>query len=108
MLNKPPFEVVQVPLTDAIFSSSSEYDTSDIAARIGLPFFTRRCPPDPKWAKAKDNEALNGESPFNNQDATFLHLCRDPNPSAEASSSHGPTTTTTTVGKKRKELGLGS
>jgi hypothetical protein len=75
VFNKPHFEAVEVSLTDPIFSS---YDTSDIAKRIGLPVFTRRCPPDPKWASNEDNKTFEHQSPFNNQDATFLHLCCDP------------------------------
>ncbi|KAF2812289.1 uncharacterized protein BDZ99DRAFT_383671 [Mytilinidion resinicola] len=75
MLHKPPFEAVEVSATDPIFSA---HDTSDIAKRIGLPIFTRRCPPDPKWANNEDNPIFERHSPFNNQDATFLHLCLDP------------------------------
>lgn len=75
MLDKPHFEAVEVPLTDPIFS---KHDTSDIAQRIDLPIFTRRCPPDPKWANDEDNKLFERGSPFNNQDATFLHLCCDP------------------------------
>ena len=78
MLNKPQFEAVEVPSTDAIFS---EHDTSDIAERIGLPIWTRRCSPDPRWVTQQGNKTFGGESPFNNQDATFLHLCCDPNSS---------------------------
>lgn len=75
MLNKPHFEAVEIPSTDPIFS---KHDTSDIAKRIGLPIFTRRCPPNSKWASDEDNEMFQRMSPFNNQDATFLHLCCDP------------------------------
>lgn len=75
MLNKPNFEAVEVPSTDAIFS---EHDTSDIAERIGLPIFTQRCSPDPRWAQHEGNKIFEGESPFNNQDATFLHQSCDP------------------------------
>ena len=69
MLSKPHFEAVEVSSTDLIFS---EHDTSDIAKRIDLPIFTRRCPPNPEWANDQDCKL------FNNQDATFLHLCCDP------------------------------
>ena len=75
MLSKPYFETVEVSSTDPIFS---EHDTSDIAERIGLPIFTRRCPPNPRWANDEDSKIFEHESPFNNQDATFLHLCCDP------------------------------
>ncbi|OJD37929.1 ectomycorrhiza-upregulated zf-mynd domain-containing protein [Diplodia corticola] len=75
MCNKPPFEAVEITPTDPIFS---KHDTSDIAARIGLPIFTRRCSPNPKWAGDEDNKIFGHESPFNNQDATYLHLCCDP------------------------------
>ncbi|KAK2781024.1 hypothetical protein FQN52_001915 [Onygenales sp. PD_12] len=74
MFNKPHFEAVEVPSTDPIFS---KHDTSDIAKRIGLPIFTRRCPPDPQWADDNDNKIFENQSPFDNQDATFLHLCCD-------------------------------
>jgi hypothetical protein len=75
MFNKPHFEVVEIPSTDPIFS---KHDISDIAKRIGLPIFTGRCLPDPKWANDQDNKIFEHQSPFNNQDATFLHLCCDP------------------------------
>ncbi|KAN0069023.1 zinc finger mynd-type protein [Elaphomyces granulatus] len=75
MSNKPNFEAVEIPLTDPIFST---HDTSDIAKRIGLPIFTRRCLPDPKWANHQDSKIFEHQIPFNNQDATFLHLCCDP------------------------------
>ncbi len=77
VLNKPKFEAVEIPSVDPIFSSSG-HDVSDIARRIGLPIFTRRCPPDPKWAKDEKSKLFKGMSPLNNQDATFLHLCCDP------------------------------
>lgn len=75
MFNKPHFEAVEVSSNDLIFS---EHDTSDIAQRIGLPIFTRRCSPDPRWTNYQDTRLFGGEIPFNNQDATFLHLCCDP------------------------------
>jgi hypothetical protein len=59
---KPKYEAVDVPLTDPIFA---KHDTSDIADRIGLPIFTRRC----QTEVSED---------YVNQDATFLHLCCDP------------------------------
>lgn len=74
MLKRPPFEEIELPSTDRIFT---KHDTSDIADRIGLPIFTSRCPPDPKWANSHD-EMFKGMSPFNNQSATFLHQCCDP------------------------------
>ncbi|KAI1386615.1 uncharacterized protein F4822DRAFT_321829 [Hypoxylon trugodes] len=76
MFNKPVFEAVEVPSTDPIFT---EHETSDIAKRIELPIFTRRCRPYAKWANDEDNKIFQGASPFNNQPATFLHLCCDPN-----------------------------
>ncbi|KAB2574295.1 hypothetical protein DBV05_g7028 [Lasiodiplodia theobromae] len=75
MFNKPQFEGVEIPSTDPIFS---KHDTSDIAKRIGLPIFTRRCPPNSKWANDQDNEMFQDQNPFNNQDAAFLHVCCDP------------------------------
>ena len=72
MLKKPHFEAVELSSTDPNFS---EHDTSDIAERIGLPIFTWRCPPHSKWADGQNNGIFEKQSPFNNQDATFLHLC---------------------------------
>ncbi|KAI0098009.1 hypothetical protein GGR51DRAFT_539450, partial [Nemania sp. FL0031] len=67
MFNKPPFEEIELSTTHNIFE---EHDTSDIADRIGLPIFTRRCHPHPNWA--------NDRTMYNNQYATYLHLCCDP------------------------------
>ncbi|KAF2238775.1 hypothetical protein EV356DRAFT_563484 [Viridothelium virens] len=75
IFNKPYFEPIEVSSVDPIFS---EQDSSDIAERIGLPIFTRRCPPNPIWAKDQDDKVFERQSPFNNQDAGFLHLCCDP------------------------------
>ena len=75
LLKKPHFEAIDVPLTDPVFS---RHDTSDIAERIGLPILTRKCPPDPKWINDEEDKIFEGKSPFDNQDATFLHLCCDP------------------------------
>ena len=76
MLKKPPFEAIELPTTDPIFT---KHDTSDIADRIGIPILTRRCPPDPKWANKSEDEVFEHSSPTNNQNATFLHQCLDPN-----------------------------
>jgi hypothetical protein len=73
MLNRPPFEEIELPITDSIFT---EHDTSDIADRIGISILTRRCLPDPRWANG-EHEIFKLSSPFNNQDATFLHRCLD-------------------------------
>ncbi|ORY11258.1 hypothetical protein BCR34DRAFT_514169 [Clohesyomyces aquaticus] len=75
---RPHFEAVEIPLSDPIFSSCENF-RSDIADRIGLPIFTRRCKPDPRWSNSEFPNILKGESAFNNQDATFLHLSCDPN-----------------------------
>ncbi|KAI0453615.1 hypothetical protein F5B21DRAFT_478629 [Xylaria acuta] len=75
ILNKPQFEEIELSARDAIFT---EHDTSDIATRIGIPIFTKRCFPHPNWANVQDSELLGHESPYNNQDATFIHLCCDP------------------------------
>lgn len=75
MFSKPYFEAVEVSSTDPIFSG---YDTSEIAKRVGLPIFTRRCLPNSWWANDQNNQIFGSQSPFNNQDATFLHLCCDP------------------------------
>ncbi|KAF2790433.1 hypothetical protein K505DRAFT_251203 [Melanomma pulvis-pyrius CBS 109.77] len=74
MLKRPHFEEIELPTTDSIFT---QHDTSDIADRIGISVLTQRCPPDPKWANSKD-AMFENKSPFNNQDATFLHQCCDP------------------------------
>jgi hypothetical protein len=73
-VSEPHFETVEVSSTDPIFT---EHDTSDIAQRIGLPIFTRRCPPNPRRENDKDSKVFEHESLFNNQDAKFLHLCCD-------------------------------
>lgn len=73
--NKPSFEPVEILSTDPIFKT---HDTSGVANRIGFRIFTRRFPPNPAWANDQDNKAFNNGSPFNNQDATYLHLCCDP------------------------------
>ncbi len=74
-LHKPHFEAIEVSSNDLIFT---DHDTSDITNRIGLPIFTLRLPPDSRWAHDEDNKIFKHKSPFNNQDATFLHLCCDP------------------------------
>jgi hypothetical protein len=75
MFNKPQFEAVEIPATDPIFTI---HNTSDIADRIGLPIFTRRCIPSPKWSNDIHNLMYDSGSPYNNQSATFLHLRCDP------------------------------
>lgn len=74
MLKRPRFEEIELPTTHSIFT---KHDTSDIASGIGLPILTQRCPPDPQWANS-DWTIFEGSSPYNNQDATFLHMCCDP------------------------------
>ncbi|UKZ61284.1 uncharacterized protein TrAtP1_002551 [Trichoderma atroviride] len=76
MCNRPAFESVEILSTDPIFN---DHDTSEIANRIGFPIFTHRLPPNPVWAEDQDNKIFKNFNPFNNQDATFLHLCCDPN-----------------------------
>ncbi|KAF2646712.1 hypothetical protein P280DRAFT_388309, partial [Massarina eburnea CBS 473.64] len=78
----PHFEEVEIPITDEIFTT---HYTSDIAGRIGIPIFTRRCPPDPKW----DNKSHGGKDPANNPDATFLHQCCDPSAKFDLASGLG-------------------
>ncbi|KAI8966245.1 hypothetical protein F5Y11DRAFT_309862 [Daldinia sp. FL1419] len=78
MCNRPHFEAIDISPADPIFEIYSNRDVSDIAKRIELPIFTRRCEPHPKWANDEDNKLFKHESPYNNQDATFLHLCLDP------------------------------
>ncbi|KAI0902921.1 hypothetical protein F4823DRAFT_629814 [Ustulina deusta] len=69
LLNKPHFEEIEQSPMDIILT---EHDTSDIAKRIGLPIFTKRCSPDPSWANLHDSKI------YENMDATYLHLCCDP------------------------------
>ncbi len=69
LLNKPHFEEIELSPMDIILT---EHDTSDIAKRIGLPIFTKRCSPDPSWANLHDSKI------YENMDATYLHLCCDP------------------------------
>ncbi|KAL9086506.1 MAG: hypothetical protein Q9165_007122 [Trypethelium subeluteriae] len=73
--NKPYFETIGVSSLDPVFI---EQESSDIAKRIGLPIFTRHCIPDPTWANDRDHKIFGHQSPFNNEGATFLHLCCDP------------------------------
>lgn len=75
MFKKPHFEEIHVPTWHSIFSKGQ---TSEIAKRIGLPILTNRCFPHPNWANVEDRELFGGASPYNNQDATFLHSCIDP------------------------------
>ncbi|KAI1355536.1 hypothetical protein F5Y01DRAFT_327231 [Xylaria sp. FL0043] len=75
LFNKPHFEEIKLLGINTRFA---DYDTSDIAKRIGLPIFTQRCFPHPNWANVRDPELFGTESPYNNQDATLLHLCCDP------------------------------
>lgn len=74
---KPHYEAVDVSSTDPIFTGIQR-DTSDIADRIRLPIFTRRIPFHLRWANETRAQDFGGQSPSNNQDATFLHLCSDP------------------------------
>lgn len=80
MLNRPKYEAVEVPLRDIIFV---KHDSSDIAKRIGLPIFTRQCHPDPQWAT--NGGSNDCQYPFTNPEATFLHLCCDPESTYNAS-----------------------
>ncbi|KAI0469470.1 hypothetical protein F4859DRAFT_505436 [Xylaria cf. heliscus] len=74
MFHRPQFEEIELSPRDSIFT---EHDTSDVATRIGLPIFTKRCFPHPNWVNV-DCDYFGNHSPYNNQDATFLHLCCDP------------------------------
>ncbi|KAI1261317.1 hypothetical protein F5Y18DRAFT_209159 [Xylariaceae sp. FL1019] len=82
MFNKPHFEEIELAENHDIFS---DHETSAIAKRIGIPILTKRCFPHPMWTNPKDWETFGSESPYNNQDATFLHLCIDPKAKADAS-----------------------
>ncbi|KAI0184662.1 hypothetical protein EV127DRAFT_349944 [Xylaria flabelliformis] len=67
ILNRPQFEQIELPENDPIFTV---HDTSNILSRIGLPVFTQRCVPDPRW-----EEYLNS---YANPHARFLHLHCNP------------------------------
>ncbi|KAL2204889.1 hypothetical protein CC79DRAFT_1309917 [Sarocladium strictum] len=74
---KPQYEAVDISPQDPIFSAHWQ-ESSDIAKRIDFPIFTRRCPPNLRWTRKNPKHEFSGLSPFTNQDATFLHLCCDP------------------------------
>lgn len=80
LFNRSPFEAVELPRTTPSPFIPSLYEHSDIAKRIGLPILTQRLFPHPNWANrdTKEDELFGTWSPYNNQDATFLHLCIDP------------------------------
>ncbi|KAI1293279.1 hypothetical protein F5Y03DRAFT_333088 [Xylaria venustula] len=69
VLKKPPFQEVKLTPWDPIFT---DHDTSDIAERIGLPIFTKSCPPAHSWQNTDDSKM------YENMSATYLHLCCDP------------------------------
>jgi hypothetical protein len=75
IFNKPHFEAVDVRPTHPIFF---EHSTSDVAERVGIPLFTRRIPMHSLWANGTYDGKLFNRSPWVNQDATFLHVCCDP------------------------------
>ncbi|KAI1125637.1 hypothetical protein F5Y10DRAFT_246746 [Nemania abortiva] len=75
MFNKPQLEAIDLPTNHDIFT---EHDSSDIAERIGLPIFTKRCFPHPNWASEKNWDVFRGEIPYSNLDAGFLHMGCDP------------------------------
>ncbi|KAI0543844.1 hypothetical protein F4679DRAFT_592235 [Xylaria curta] len=68
LLNRPEFEQIELAANDRIFDVI--YDTSDILDRIGIPVFTQRCAPDPRW-----EEYLNS---YANPHARSLHLHCNP------------------------------
>ncbi|KAI1739861.1 hypothetical protein F4680DRAFT_466018 [Xylaria scruposa] len=67
ILNRPQFEQIELPANDPIFNI---HDTSDILNRIGVPVFTQRCAPDPRWEEYLTSYA--------NPHARFLHLHCNP------------------------------
>ncbi|KAJ8129261.1 hypothetical protein O1611_g4375 [Lasiodiplodia mahajangana] len=75
IFNKPHFEEIELSPTDKIFI---DHDTSDIAERIGLPIFTKRCFLHPNLMNKQNRELLKDDAPFLNHDAVLLHLCCDP------------------------------
>ncbi|KAF3926336.1 hypothetical protein AA313_de0201740 [Arthrobotrys entomopaga] len=78
VLRTPDFEVVGVDTTHDIFWNPSVHDTSDIADRIGIPIFTTKLPLEPAWRDTKPGGQFMFSHPYDNQDATFLHICCDP------------------------------
>ena len=74
MLRKPPFEAVELPATDPVFS---HHCTSDIAGRIGIPVFIG-CRCTSRELNSGQYDSVFGGSALHNQAATFLHLCCDP------------------------------
>ncbi|KPM43037.1 hypothetical protein AK830_g3509 [Neonectria ditissima] len=77
VFGKPHYEPVDVHSTDPIFNKYW-HDTSDIADRIGLPILTRRCPVNLRWARERKQRGVSHDNPYDNQEATLLHLCCDP------------------------------
>lgn len=71
VLKKKPFEVVEVPRDHPIFRASR---LSEISARVGFSLLTRPYPPSLEWLD-KINMTPN---PYENVNATFLHLDIDP------------------------------
>ncbi|KAI0809559.1 hypothetical protein GGR55DRAFT_689325 [Xylaria sp. FL0064] len=67
LLNKPHFEEVELYSFETIVA---DYETSGIAALVGLPIMTKRYPLDPSWANSTQGSM--------NVDATYLHLRCDP------------------------------
>lgn len=67
LCHRPEFEEIEISHDHPIFS---QHGTSDIAHRVGLPVFTRRCDPEPMWS--------NGGFNHSNQHASMLHLTLDP------------------------------
>ncbi|KAJ6262935.1 zinc finger mynd-type protein [Drechslerella dactyloides] len=73
-LKRPHYETFELEEKDEIFT---KHETSDILDRIGLPIFTRRLPANKTWEEESDQRVFGGWSPWNNREATFLHLCLD-------------------------------
>ncbi|PVH99566.1 hypothetical protein DM02DRAFT_471379, partial [Periconia macrospinosa] len=78
VLERPRFEAVEIQANDTIFV---DRNTSAIAQRIDIPIFTRRLPHTLNWSHPDPDakKKLGSSSGAQNQDATFLHLCCDPN-----------------------------
>lgn len=70
---RPPFEAIELDSDHEIFST---HEFPGLAAHIGIPVFTKKVEPDPRWAVTE--HSVGGQRSWNNQDATFLHLCCDP------------------------------
>lgn len=73
VLGCKPFEAVEVPRDHEIFQSPKR--VNQISALLGLPLLTRKLLFAPEWKDKRDMS----KSPYENFQATFLHMGTDPN-----------------------------